>query len=56
MTLIHALISAPLLLAPQDCDDDGGGGSDVTPATDITFRWEIGAPIPPPRGAGRPPT
>jgi hypothetical protein len=59
MTPIHALISVPFLLsgvlAPQDCDDDGGGGGNATPVTDITFRWDIGAPI----GRGgrrRPPT
>jgi len=54
MILIHALISVSLLAPGQDCDDSGGGGGGgggpVTPATDLTFGWEIGGFLPPPRG------
>jgi len=60
MTLIHALISVPILvcgpLAPQDCDDEGGGGGDATPVTEITFTWEIGGSLPRPGAGVRPPT
>ena len=54
MLLTHARLLAPLIAAPQDCDDGDDGGSNNNPSGEIT--WFIGGRggVARPSGSGSP--